>query len=103
MIKNINNYNLTFLINLQDKKTITANIILKNYPFSAPKVHIDGKNYINEIANMSDHLHFIGKEGCLCCDSITCPNVWCPLHSISTLLHEIRSNYINIDRMKKHL
>jgi len=72
----------------------------KNYPFKEPIVKINGNDYIKMLCISTDNfskkiLNTKYNIDCLCCTSLSCPNVWKPAKSILDYMLEIETN-INI-------
>jgi len=74
--------------------TIRPNVVFllpKQYPFSAPTLHIYSKDHISSLAKVySKYLSFIKRYHipieCICCFSVTC--MWSPCHTCKHVYDE---------------
>ena len=71
-------------IKIHFKNRIITFLIKKNYPFTGPIVKIN-QNILNNSYGIN----------CLCCSSLSCPNIWKPAKSLLNYIYEIETN-INI-------
>jgi hypothetical protein len=79
--------------------------INKNYPFTCPRVTINGLNQYNFFKVPSNRfktiLQYISGLQCLCCDSVLCANNWGPaitLYKIVNQIEEYKKIKLNIQQ-----
>jgi hypothetical protein len=65
----------------------------KNYPFTAPRVTINGLNQ-HSFFRVPSHrfttiLHYITGFECLCCDSFLCKNNWGPAITLDKVINQL--------------
>lgn len=65
------------------------------YPFKAPQVYINQKNYRDMLIFRDSKFREILKANgisCLCCRSILCTNIWAPIKMIYNIFDEVSEN-----------
>ena len=64
-----------------------------NYPFTPPsQIIINDHFYLNLLKINFRLLQKVNIEECLCCNSLTCPGIWSPSHTIKHIFDEINKN-----------
>jgi hypothetical protein len=76
------------------------------FPFHKPIIKINDKHYYTYLLQDSKkldiyHEYFIGKNNCLCCQTILCN--WSPILKLKDLLEEIRQNIEYFERCEEIL
>jgi ubiquitin-protein ligase len=68
--------------------------ITQHYPFNAPKIKVNGDNYIDFLRIHSNLfrilLNKIKRKNCFCCNSYLCSENWSPVYNIISIIKEIR-------------
>ena len=76
-------------------KNIKISFLLTSfYPFNPPKkIYINSYEYISLLKFSHKDLSHLGfNKPCLCCDSLSCTNNWCPALRLHLLIDEIIKN-----------
>ena len=79
---------------LSDNWIIEAHVP-QMYPFKAPQVYINQKNYRDMLIFRSSKFREILKANgitCLCCQSILCTSNWAPIKMIHNIFDEVLEN-----------
>lgn len=88
-------------VNINNKSNTLKFIIDYEYPFTCPKVYINGNRYNDYLRTKTSYESFHLKNttglDCFCCASITCQNNWTPITLICKIIDEI-IYYRNIRR-----
>ena len=102
-------YNVKFEL----KSVVMDCVLNKNYPFSHPeKVYINNKSYTGYFETNEEIKEYFLKYRniiCLCCDTLTCPNMWSPTNYLTDIVNEYidRNNIVltfnGIYELKKHI
>ncbi len=90
------------LVTLTQKENTYCFQICRNYPFKAPKMHINGLTHhqffdftSKRFRNM---LKIITGFDCLCCNSMLCDGNWSPSFTIGHIIRQI-NEYKSIKRL----
>jgi ubiquitin-protein ligase len=85
---NINNNN-------NDSLSIYEIYISENYPFTCPKIKVNGEDYLAFLRIKTQKFSHILKNitglSCLCCNSYLCSENWTPVTTLYKMIHEIRN------------
>ena len=84
-------------IKINFKNRLITFLIKKNYPFASPIVKINGNEYIDMLCIYKDKfsktiLNDYYDIDCLCCKSLSCPNLWKPGIRLLDFMLEIETN-----------
>ena len=108
LLKYINdNKEILFELKTKNKNKIYKLILPITYPFSPPKILINGRPYIYTIqmpsTRFTEVLKKLEGKDCLCCDSKVCYSNWGPAITIQRLITEIEYNKNIMKRIVKYI
>lgn len=102
-----NKYNITVECTIEGDILVTLNRnedtymfnIPSNYPFSPPKLTMNGLN-IKEFFDLKTKrfknlIKYVGEIECMCCNTYLCPNNWNPALTFDKIINQI-NHYKNI-------
>lgn len=86
------NENSEIIVGLRRSRNLYIFYIDKNYPFTAPRVKINGKNQNSFFRLPSNRfttiLRYITGSDCFCCNSFLCKNNWGPALTLDKVINQ---------------
>jgi len=91
--------NADILVGLKRDRNLYIFHIEKNYPFTSPRVKINGLSedefFRIPSRRFANILHYITGLSCFCCNSLLCKNNWTPTITLDKVINQLEE-YITI-------